>query len=55
VNADKTSAVSLAVLGLSTTTGTPPLIIEAAVIHLTGGLITGGPFTYWVGAGHLDG
>src|SRR5262249_46260946 len=34
--------------GLNTTTGTPPLIVQAAVLHTTGGLITGGPFTYQV-------
>lgn len=48
MDADRTRAASLAVLGLSTTTGTPPLIVQAAVLHLTGSLITGGPFTYWV-------
>jgi hypothetical protein len=49
MDADRTqTAASLAVLGLSTTTGTPPLIVQAEVLHLTGTLITGGPFTYWV-------
>src|SRR5262249_28255217 len=37
----------VAVPGLATTTGTPPLIVEAAVYYVTGGLITGGPFSYW--------
>jgi hypothetical protein len=46
--ADRTPAASLAVLGLTTTTGTPPLIVQAEVLHLSGALITGGPFTYWV-------
>jgi hypothetical protein len=48
VDADDRRAASLAVLGLSTTTGTPLLIVQAEVLHLTGPLITGGPFTYWV-------
>jgi len=48
MDADRMPAASLAVLGLSTTTGTPPLIVQAEVLHLTGGRITGGPFTYWV-------
>jgi len=48
MNADRIRTASLAVLGLTTTTGTQPLILEASVLHLTGGLITGGPFSYWV-------
>jgi hypothetical protein len=47
MDADQTPA-SLAVLGMTTTTGTPPLIVQAAVLHTAGALITGGPFTYWV-------
>ena len=42
------AAASLAVLGPGTAAGAPPLIVQAAVLHLTGPLITGGPFTYWV-------
>src|SRR5262250_358963 len=36
-----------AVLGLTTTTGTPLLIVEAAIYYVTGGLITSGPISYW--------
>jgi hypothetical protein len=39
---------AVAVLGLDTTTGTPPLITQVAVIYLDGGVITAGPFAYWV-------
>jgi DNA polymerase III epsilon subunit-like protein len=38
----------VAVLGLDTTTGRPPLITEVAVIYLDDGLISSGPFAYWV-------
>jgi hypothetical protein len=37
----------LAVVGLDTTTGVPPLITEVAVTHLAGGVITAGPWVYW--------
>jgi hypothetical protein len=37
----------VAVLGLTTTTDTPPLIVEAAIYYVTGGLITAGPLSYW--------
>ncbi len=39
---------AVAVLGLDTTTGIPPLITEVAVIYLDGGVISAGPFAYWV-------
>src|SRR5215470_15779573 len=39
--AELTRTARLAVLGLTTTTDTPPLIIQAAVLPMTGGLITG--------------
>ena len=38
----------LAVVGLDTTMGVPPLITEVAVMYLDGGVITAGPFAYWV-------
>jgi len=34
MDAERTPAASLAVLGLTTTTGTPPLIVQAEVLHL---------------------
>jgi hypothetical protein len=39
---------SVAALGLDTTSGTPAVISEVSVLHLSGGTITGGPWTYWV-------
>jgi DNA polymerase III epsilon subunit-like protein len=36
----------LAVVGLDTTTGVPPLITEAAVYHLTRGVMTAGPLLW---------
>ena len=36
----------LAVVGLDTTTGVPPLITEAAVYHLAGGVVTAGPLCW---------
>ena len=36
------------VIGLDTTSGVPPLIVEVAAYHLTGGVVTGGPFGFWV-------
>jgi len=36
-----------AVLGLDTTTGSPPRIVAAAVYHVDAGVIVGGPFCYW--------
>ena len=33
----------LAVVGLNTTTGVPPLITEVAVYHVAGGVVTAGP------------
>ncbi len=41
-------STGLAVVGLDTTTGTPPLLVEVAVFHLAGPVITGGPFGFWV-------
>ncbi len=38
----------LAVLGLDTTTGVPAQITEVAVMYVDGGVITAGPFAYWV-------
>jgi DNA polymerase III epsilon subunit-like protein len=38
----------VAVVGLDTTTGTPPLITELAVVYVDDGVITAGPLTYWV-------
>ena len=35
-------------MGLDTTTGTPLLLVEVAVFHLAGQVITGGPFGLWV-------
>jgi hypothetical protein len=35
------------VVELDTTTGQPPVILEAVVYRLTGGMITAGPFSYW--------
>jgi exodeoxyribonuclease X len=37
----------LAAVGLGTTTGTPAMIVEAAVYQLTGGLVTAGPVGFW--------
>lgn len=37
----------VAVVGLRTTTGRPPLIVETTVYHLDGGCIAGGPYGYW--------
>jgi hypothetical protein len=37
----------VAVVGLQTTRGRPPLIVETAVYHVDGGCIVGGPFGYW--------
>jgi hypothetical protein len=34
-------------LGLDITTGQPPLIVQAAAYRVAGGLITGGPFSYY--------
>jgi len=36
----------LAVVGLDTTTGVPPLITEVAVYHLAGGVATAGPLVW---------
>ncbi len=47
MDVDALRTARLVVLGLDTTTGTPPLITEAAVIYLDGGTITAGPFAYW--------
>jgi hypothetical protein len=41
------SAEAVAV-GLDTTSGVPPLIVEVAAYHLTGEVVTGGPFGFWV-------
>jgi len=46
--AELTRAARLAVLGLTTTTDTPPLIVQAAVLPMTGGLITGRLHMYLV-------
>jgi hypothetical protein len=35
-------------IGLDTTSGVQPLIVEVALYHLTGGVVTGGPFGFWV-------
>jgi len=35
-------------IGLDTTSGVPPLIVEVVLYHLTGGAVTGGPFGFWV-------
>jgi DNA polymerase III epsilon subunit-like protein len=40
--------VEAVALGLDLTSGTPPLIVEVALYHLTGGVVTGGPFGFWV-------
>ena len=44
---DRLGSARLAVVGLDTTTGQPPVIVEAVVYRLTGGVITAGPFSYW--------
>jgi len=49
VDVHRLRCARLAVVGLGTTTGQPPMIVEAAVYQLTGRLITAGPFTYWAG------
>src|SRR5262249_15999906 len=46
--AELTRAARLAVLGLTTTTDTPPLSGQAAVLAMTGGLITGRLHMYLV-------
>jgi hypothetical protein len=38
----------VAVLGVDTTTGNPPLIAEAVLYHMEAGTITDGPYGYWV-------
>jgi len=38
----------VAVVGLDTTTGTPPLITELAVVYAKDGVITAGPLVFWV-------
>ncbi len=38
----------VAVVGLVTTTGTPPLITELAVVYAKDGVITAGPLVFWV-------
>ena len=42
------SRAGVAVLGLDTTSGVPPLITQVAVLYLDGGVISAGPFAYWV-------
>jgi hypothetical protein len=48
LDAEALSRAAVAVLGLDTTTGTPPLITEVAVMYLNNGVISAGPFAYWV-------
>jgi DNA polymerase III epsilon subunit-like protein len=38
----------LAVVGLDTTSGTPPLITELAVVYVDDGVIAAGPLVFWV-------
>src|SRR5262249_44490882 len=45
IDVEELSDTKVAVLGLTTTTGTPPLIVEAVVYYVTGGRITAGPFS----------
>lgn len=45
---DRLRTARVAALGLDTTTTTPALLTEVSVLHLAGGVITGGPWTYWV-------
>jgi hypothetical protein len=45
---DRLRTARVAALGLDTTSGTPPVLTEISVLHLAGGVITGGPWTYWV-------
>lgn len=48
MSADPLAETRLAALGLDVTTGRPPLITEASVLHLDGGMITAGPWTWQV-------
>jgi hypothetical protein len=47
IDIDALRSAKVAVLGLTTTTGTPPLVVEAALYYVTGGVITSGPLSYW--------
>jgi DNA polymerase III epsilon subunit-like protein len=46
ISLDVVRGSSLAVVGLETTTGAPPLITEAAVYHLARGVVTAGPLAW---------
>jgi predicted XRE-type DNA-binding protein len=46
VSGNGLGSAGVAVVGLDTTVGGRPLIVEAAVYHLAGGQVAGGPFTY---------
>ena len=48
MDAEALSRAGVAVLGLDTTTSSPPLISQVAVLYLDGGMISAGPFAYWV-------
>jgi hypothetical protein len=48
MDADALRAAEMAVVGLTVTSGSPALIVEAAVFHLRGAQIVAGPFVYWV-------
>lgn len=45
---DRLRAAQVAAVGLDTTSGTPAVITEVSVLHLSDGVVTGGPWTYWV-------
>jgi len=48
MDAEALSRVGVAVLGLDTTSGTPPLVTQVGVMYLGDGVISAGPFAYWV-------
>ncbi len=48
MDVDALRGARVAVVGLDTTTGTPPLITELAVVYAKDGVITAGPLVFWV-------
>jgi hypothetical protein len=48
VDVEALRAAEAVAIGLDTTSGVPPLIVEVALYYLTGGVVTGGPFGFWV-------